>query len=277
MPVHPAIAPGNVALVTGGASGIGLAAAQRLAAEGMRVVVADIDAAELSNAAEILGSAAETARVDVSDRGAVEALAARIAGEFGPLSVLMNNAGVGGGGDALSNPEGWQRVLGVNLMGVLHGVQAFVPSMVESDQPGLVINTGSKQGVTQPPGDTAYNVSKSGVKALTEGLAHSLREATGGRVTAHLLVPGFTFTGMTRRFAAEKPPAAWTPDQVIDTMLEGIERGAFYLWCQDNETDWETDRKRVLWNAGDIAEGRPALSRWHPDYKDAFARFLAQD
>src|SRR5690606_39043655 len=116
-----------------------------------------------------------------------------------------------------------------------------------------------------------------GVKALTEGLAHSLREATGGRVTAHLLVPGFTFTGMTRRFAAEKPPAAWTPDQVIDTMLDGIARGAFYLWCQDNETDWDTDRKRVLWNAGDIAEGRPALSRWHPDHKDAFARFVAQD
>ena len=102
-------------------------------------------------------------------------------------------------------------MLGVNLMGVLHGVQSFVPAMVEGDAPGLVINTGSKQGITQPPGDTAYNVSKSGVKALTEGLAHTLREKTGGRVSAHLLLPGFTYTGMIARFVAEQPPGAWLP------------------------------------------------------------------
>ena len=158
----------------------------------------------------------------------------------------MNNAGVGGGGDALSNPEGWTRVLGVNLFGVLHGVQAFVPAMAERGAPGLVVNTGSKQGITWPPGDTAYNVSKAGVKALTEGLAHTLRNRPGCRVTAHLLIPGFTYTGMTRR-VPQRPPGAWTPEQVVDRMLEGIARGDFYLLCEDNETTRELDEKRVLW------------------------------
>src|SRR6202043_2337727 len=126
---------------------------------------------------------------------------------------------VGSGADALSAPEAWSRVLGVNLMGVLNGVQAFVPTMVTGDKPGMVINTGSKQGITQPPGNTAYNVSKAGVKALTEGLAHSLLETTGSRVTAHLLIPGFTFTGMTRPGGGEKPAGAWTPEQVVEFMM----------------------------------------------------------
>ena len=127
----------------------------------------------------MLGDAAITVETDVADLGSVQALAKAAAERCGPVSVLIANAGHGGGGDALSNPDGWTRVLGTNLFGVLHCVQSFVPAMVASDRPGLVINTGSKQGITQPPGDTAYNVSKAGVKALTEGLAHTLREQTG--------------------------------------------------------------------------------------------------
>ena len=103
----------------------------------------------------------------------------RPTGRSGRVAVLINNAGVIGGGDALSNPEGWARILGVNLLGAVNVVQRFVPGMVEGDDPGLVVCTGSKQGITQPPGDTAYNVSKSGVKSLTEGLAHTLREENG--------------------------------------------------------------------------------------------------
>jgi len=166
-------------------------------------------------------------------------------------------------------------VLGVNFFGVLHGVQTFVPAMVERGAPGLVIHTGSKQGVTCPPGDTAYNVSKAGVKALTEGLAHTLRNTPGCRVTAHLLVPGYTYTGLTARRVAQKPPAAWTADQVVDRMLEGIAAGDFYLWCEDNETPRALDERRVLWNALDIVENRPALSRWHPDWKERFEAFVA--
>ncbi len=273
---HPALVPGNAAVVTGGASGIGLAAARRLAEAGLRVCLADLDEAKLEEAAAAIGAgdAILTHATDVSDAASMDRLAEAVRERLGHVSVVMNNAGTGGGGDALSNPDGWLRVLGVNLMGVLHGVQRFVPPMVESDQPGLVIHTGSKQGITQPPGDTAYNVSKSGVKSLTEGLAHTLLEKTSGRVTAHLLVPGFTYTGMIARFIETKPPAAWTPEQVADELFTGIGKGAFYIVCPDNETTREQDQKRMLWSAGDLIEGRPALSRWHPDYKAAFEAFM---
>ncbi len=171
---HPALQPGNVAVITGGAGGIGLAAAQKLAGLGLRICLADRDEEVLREAAATIDGAIAVV-TDVSKRSSVEALAREAVSRLGPVSVLMNNAGRGGGGDALSNPEGWEQVLGVNLFGVLHGVQAFVPAMVEAGGPGLVINTGSKQGITTPPGDTAYNVSKAGIKALTEGLAHTLR------------------------------------------------------------------------------------------------------
>ena len=272
---HPAIDDGRVAVITGAADGIGFAAARRLSGLGMTVVMADNAAENLAASAASLGANALAYPLDVADRAAVETFATHIRSTVGPVSLLMNNAGRGGGGDALSGPAGWDKVLAVNLIGVLNGVQAFVPAMIDAGAPGVVINTGSKQGITQPPGDTAYNVSKAGVKALTEGLAHTLRQKAGGRITAHLLIPGFTYTGMTARHLPQKPAAAWEPDQVIDVMLAGVERGDFYLWGLDNETSKATDAKRILWGAGDIIENRPALSRWHPDYKDEFAAFVA--
>lgn len=205
---HPAFSFGNVAVITGAADGIGLAAARRLSGLGMTVVMSDLDTKKLAAARDAVGGNAIAIPADVSDRAAVNALAERVLKEVGPVSVLMNNAGTGRGGNALSNPDGWDRVIGTNLMGVIYGVQAFVPAMVAGDAPGLVINTGSKQGITQPPGDTAYNVSKSGVKSMTEGLAHTLREDTKGRVSAHLLIPGFTYTGMMKAHFAEKPAGA---------------------------------------------------------------------
>ena len=272
---HPALARGKLAVVTGAASGIGLAAARRLAGFGMRVCLVDRDGARLAEASSGLAGDVDTFAIDVSDREEVVALATTVVERFGAVSVLMNNAGVAGGGDALSSPDGWTRVLGVNFFGVLHGVQAFVPAMADSGEPGLVINTGSKQGITQPPGDTAYNVSKSAVKALTEGLAHTLRNRPGCKVTAHLLIPGFTYTGMIAKRVPERPPGAWTPEQVVDRLLDGIARDEFYVLCQDNETTREQDEKRILWASQDLIARRPALSRWHPDWKDAFDRFMA--
>ena len=267
-----AISAGNVAVVTGAASGIGLAVATRLAQRGMRICLVDKSEAVLGRAAE-LGDLAHGFIVDVGDRAQVEALAADVAARFGPVSVLMNNAAIGGGADALSDPEIWDAVIGVNLMGVLHGIQAFVPAMIAGGRPGLVINTGSKQGITQPPGNTAYNVSKSAVKALTEGLAHSLREQAGDRITAHLLIPGFTFTGMTRS-GGDKPAGAWTAEQVADFMFEHIEAGDFYILCPDNDVTRATDEKRMTWAMGDVIENRPALSRWHPAWKERFEAFM---
>jgi NAD(P)-dependent dehydrogenase (short-subunit alcohol dehydrogenase family) len=273
---HPAIEPGNTAVITGGASGIGLATARRFVSLGLQVCLADFDDEALKKAVAELDAGDQVFGhpTDVSEAASVDRLADAVAERFGSVSVLMNNAGTGGGGDALSNPDGWKRVLSVNLMGVLHGVQRFVPAIVESNAPGLVINTGSKQGITQPPGDTAYNVSKSGVKSLTEGLAHTLRNQTEGRITAHLLVPGFTYTGMIARFIPEKPEAAWTPEQVAKRLLEGIAKDEFYILCPDNETTREQDEKRIAWTAGDMIENRPPLSRWHPDYAKAFEDYM---
>jgi NAD(P)-dependent dehydrogenase (short-subunit alcohol dehydrogenase family) len=276
---HPAITAGRAAVITGAASGVGLAAAYRLAGLGLNVVMADRDEAALARSAEAVRAAAPSAAVeslatDVARPDDVARLRDLALSRFGDVAVLMNNAGVAGGGHAFQNPEGWSRVLGVNLFGVINGVQAFAQPMIDQGRPAAIINTGSKQGITTPPGDTAYNVSKAGVKVLTEGLAHTLRETLGCQVTAHLLIPGFTFTGLTRG-ATEKPPGAWTAAQVIDFALERLGAGDFYILCPDNEVTREIDNARIAWAARDITENRPPLSRWHPDWKAAFAAYMA--
>jgi NAD(P)-dependent dehydrogenase (short-subunit alcohol dehydrogenase family) len=278
---HPVFAAGRAAVITGGASGIGLAAAKRFVSMGMKVAIADLEQAALDNAAKEIaaggGSAPLTVRTDVSSKDSVDALKDKVYDAFGEVALLMNNAGTGNGGGPFENYAGWQRVIGTNLWGVINGVQAFAPAMIAQGTPAAIINTGSKQGITCPPGDTAYNVSKAGVKVLTEGLQHALRNTEGCQVTAHLLVPGWTFTGLTARSGGEKPGGAWWPDQVIDTMLEAMGRGDFYIICPDNEVTSEIDNKRILWAAGDVVEKRPPLSRWHPDYADAFAAFVKRD
>jgi NAD(P)-dependent dehydrogenase (short-subunit alcohol dehydrogenase family) len=266
-------------VITGAASGIGLAAGRRLAALGLNVMMVDRDEARLDGAlAEVRACGGPgkvlALAVDVSDQGQMERLRDRVFDDFGDVAVLMNNAGVGGGGHAFENREAWSRLLSINLFGVINGVQAFTPAMIDQGRPAIIVNTGSKQGITTPPGDTAYNVSKAGVKALTEGLQHTLRQIHDGQVSAHLLIPGFTFTGMTRR-AVEKPAGAWTADQVVDFMLERLAAGDFYILCPDNEVTRDIDNARIAWAAHDIIENRPPLSRWHPDWKDAFAAYMA--
>jgi len=272
--MHPAIGEGRLAVITGGANGIGLASASRFVDLGMKVCLVDIDEAELDKAVASLGSAAFARKVDVSDKAAVDALAIEIEADYGPVSILMNNAGTGFGARILGNAEPWQRAFAVNFFGMLYGIQAFAPRMIATGQPGAIINTGSKQGITTPPGDTSYNASKAAVKVLTEGLAHDLRNIPDCRISAHLLVPGFTYTGIMKKHIPEKPDNAWDPEQVAEVLIEGLGRGDFYLWCVDNETTREMDEKRILWNARDIIENRPALSRWHPDWKDAFTRHM---
>lgn len=278
---HPAFADDNVAVVTGAASGIGLAAARQFAHLGMSVVLVDLDgeklrAAESQIAAEVNDGAAKIVAIptDVSKLDELEALERAVIQRFGRVHVLMNNAGVQPGSALFGPQANWDKVLGVNLMGVVNGARVFGPGMLSHGEPGLIINTGSKQGITTPPGDPAYNVSKAGVKAFTEALEHELRNSDKGAISARLLIPGFVFTGLTAGERTEKPDGAWTPDQTVEFMLESIGRGDFYILCPDNEVDRKTDEKRILWAANDIVQNRPPLSRWHGDYAEHFKSFL---
>jgi NAD(P)-dependent dehydrogenase (short-subunit alcohol dehydrogenase family) len=274
MTEHPALQPGRVAVITGAASGIGLSAAERFARMGLKICMADLSADTLNKAAATIGADVLTVPTDVSSLDSVQALRDAAYARFGEVAVLMNNAGTSPGGGPYEHIDRWRRVLEVNLWGVINGTQTFVPSMLAQQTPCAVINTGSKQGITCPPGDTAYNVSKAGVKVVTEALAHSLRNEPGGRISAHLLIPGSTFTGMTSRGRTEKPPGAWVPSQVIDMLVEGMAQGDFYILCPDNDVTRDIDNRRMAWAAGDIINNRPALSRWHPDYKADFDAFL---
>jgi NAD(P)-dependent dehydrogenase (short-subunit alcohol dehydrogenase family) len=270
-----------VAVVTGGASGIGLAAALRFAGLGLKVCIADLGGDRLDQAEALLADAAPGGRenilavgTDVSRPEEVESLAAAVRARFGGTDVLMNNAGIQPGSAIFGPRKNWERILGVNLWGPINGTRAFAPGMIARGRPGFIINTGSKQGITTPPGDPAYNMSKAGLKAFTEALQHELRNTPECRITAHLLVPGFVFTPLTAGDRREKPEAAWTPEQTVDFMLQRLAAGDFYILCPDNDVPRPLDEKRILWAAGDIVENRPALSRWHPDHAEAFKAFV---
>lgn len=269
---------GNTAVVTGGAGGIGLETARRFAAAGMNVVLVDMkDDALKEAAAELSTGAGEvmTALCDVSDPSAVNALRDKVLDRFGKVHVLMNNAGIGRmGTKPWEDLDAFNSLVSVNLMGVIHGCHAFMPSMLAHGEPASVINTGSKQGITRPPGNYAYNLSKAGVLAYTESVAHALRQEENCHVSAHLLIPAFVYTPMISAFIPQKPPFAATAEETVDFMMQSLERGDFYILCPDNETPRHLDEKRVQWTADDIIKNRPALSRWHPDYEDAYKRFV---
>nr|WP_132562391.1 SDR family NAD(P)-dependent oxidoreductase [Rhizobium sullae] len=271
----------NVAVITGGASGIGLAAAKHFAKAGMRVAIADLGGERLAKARGELEAIAGHERVmaveaDVSDKTSLEALERAVVQRFGRVHVLMNNAGIGPETSIFSAQANWDSILAVNLLGVINGTRVFGPGMLAHGEPGLIINTGSKQGITTPPGNPAYNISKAGVKVFTEALEHELRNTEGSKISAHLLIPGFVFTGLTRGDSAEKPAAAWTPEQTVDFMIESLQRGDFYILCPDNDVARPVDERRMAWAIGDIIENRPPLSRWHKDYADRFKASLEE-
>jgi len=271
--MHPALEKGNLALVTGGASGIGRAIAERLVEAEMRVCIADLPSTVPSDVAREIGAAAGVA-LDVADLIQLEQLKTLIEGTFGPVTALFNNAGIQPGSSLFSASNLWRRILDVNLWGVINGTQAFAPDMMSRGTPGLIVNTGSKQGITCPPGDPAYNISKAGVKAFTEALQHTLRNTLGSKVEARLFIPGWVHTKMSAHGRTEKPEGAWSPEQAVAFLFEALEGESFYILCPDNDVDRAMDEKRIAWAAADMIEDRPPLSRWHPDYGAAFAEWM---
>jgi len=273
---------------------------------GMKVAMGDNEAEELQQSAAAIRESLPSkdkanviaVTTDVSSQSSIAAFHDAVTKAFGDeINVLMCNAGTGVGTGALGDRARFEKTLNINMWGVINGCMEFVPGMIKSGAPGYVINTGSKQGITCPPGNLSYNISKAAVKSYTEGLQHELRTAPTNRdqkLTAHLLVPGWVNTGISLKTARdmqgdkfdpatvrswEGKPAkgAWNPDQLVDYFFSELKKGTFYIICPDNEVTVEIDRKRVMWAAGDIAFDRSPLSRWDPAYAESFKEYMARD
>lgn len=272
------ISPGRTAVITGAARGIGAAMAHELAARGMRLALLDLDGAALQALVDKLGSESLAVVGDVTDMKVLQRLHEQTKARFGAAHLLVNNVGITRRAGPWDTPAQWRATLDTNFISVLACQALFVPEMLVSGQPGAVINLGSKEGITTPPGNAAYSVAKAGVKVLTEQLSHELRQATGGRVSAHLLVPGYTWTPMNfpgvdpTRDA--KPDAPWTAEQVVEYAIARLLDEDFYIVCPDNEVTPDMDARRIRWAAEDIVQNRPALSRWHPEWSARFAEWM---
>jgi len=253
------VAPGRVAVVTGAASGIGLGLCERFAAEGMRVVMADVEEPALREAAVRLsaqGSEILAVTTDVARAEDVEALRDKAVQAFGAVHVLCNNAGVGGPHGPLwqATRGDWEWVLGVNLWGVIHGIQSFVPVLLEQDA-AHIVNTASVFGIFAGALGP-YGISKHAVVALTETLYFQLRER-GARVGVSVLCPGAVqtrFGSSARNRPVEVGPSAASgdaeraseeqfdrllatakqPSEVAELVLQGIHDGRFYILTSDN-------------------------------------------
>ncbi|WP_088212417.1 SDR family NAD(P)-dependent oxidoreductase [Shewanella sp. Shew256] len=281
--MHPAISKNHVAVVTGAAAGIGFAIASRLAAEGMKVVMFDIDETALQHAINSINVRHPNVQLkavvgDVTAESAQFQLF-NTATDWGDVSLLINNVAVINAAGPWERNNNWRSVMEINFWAALALQQYFVPHLLKQGYHSAIVNLGSKEGITTPPGNAAYSVSKAAIKVLTEQLAHELRQTPDSLISAHLLVPGYTFTPMNypgMNDSTEKPAAMWSADQVVDRMFAGMANDDFYIFCEDNEVSWPLDQLRLQWSADDMILNRPALSRWHPEYQQAFRQFVAE-
>jgi len=254
----------KVAVVTGAASGIGRALAERCAQEGMKVVLADVEPGALAEVEANLqagGGTALAVRTDVSQARDVEALAQKTLEAFGAVHLLCNNAGVATNGTVWeSSLTDWEWVMGVNLWGVVHGVRTFIPIMLAQDTVCHVVNTASLSGLMSFPRASVYAVSKHGVVTLSEALHHELAEH-GGNVKVSVLCPGLVQTRIVdcarnrpERLTAtasmgsveaagwetlrQQMQTATPPAQIADGVFQAIRAERFYIFPHPEGKDW---------------------------------------
>ncbi|KAK5130172.1 hypothetical protein LTR08_002426 [Meristemomyces frigidus] len=263
---------GATALITGSASGVGLAVAKLCASHSMNLILVDNNTSKLDEAKSTLSSSSkgsvDTHAMDVASLSDWSALKKSVEKGGKKLDFLHLNAGIGPKSDWTDSAY-FHQIFDVNLFGVINGINTFFPHFdSNSGEQKAIVVTGSKQGITNPPGNAAYNASKSAVKTITEHLSFDLAKSSPS-TSVHLLVPGWTFTGLTGGGnTTEKPEGAWSPEQVADFMYQKMGEGKFYAICPDNDVEWETDRKRMMWTMGDVVYERLPQSRWRDEYKE---------
>lgn len=249
-----------LAIITGSASGIGRAVAQQLVKTHSLLL---IDRGDFADDLQ-----AETLQIDVGQATEWQKVTEAIQGRS--IDFIMLNAGISLK-STWTDLDTWHKTFNTNFYGIVNGIAALLP-LIENSKATVVI-TGSKQGITNPPGNPAYNASKAAVKSLAENLSYDLRKSN---VSVHLLIPGYTYTGMTRGASTTKPDSAWAPEQVATYMFEKINQKQFYILCPDNDVTNEIDHKRMAWNLRDITHGRPALSRWREETAADFDKYMKE-
>ena len=275
----------KVAVITGAASGIGLAMAHRFAEAGMHTVLVDIEEEPLHKAAAAIeGKGVKVLPVvtDVADEKAMDALGEQVRGTFEHVHLLCNNAGVGGGGLCWeTTAKEWDFVLGVNLLGVIHGIRVFVPGMVKQ-KAGHVVNTASLAGLITPPGMGSYNVSKHGVVALSETLYRDLK-MVNSPVGVSVLCPGFVKTAISdanrhrervgldvrptmvdkdgKTFSERVMANAMEAGPVADAVFAALEKRDFYVLTHESTKAGIQRRMQGIVDAADGGANRPGLLR----------------
>ncbi|KAH0428163.1 hypothetical protein CcaCcLH18_09177 [Colletotrichum camelliae] len=287
----------SLAVITGGASGIGLALAQKCVKAGMAVIACDKDQHAVNYVKETYGQSIKAIHMDVSLSDDWMSLKKTVDDEYsgthwyllltakrdttdsllGRVALLALNAGIKPE-SSFDSVASFHATFNTNVFGVVSGIGTLLPSVKTNAEAGhrsAIIITGSKQGITNPPGYPAYNSSKAAINSIAEQLSFDLRHTE--RVSVHLLVPGWTHTGMggrTPQTSVLKPDSAWWPEQVVEYLEKKMLEDQFWVLCPDNEVTESLDRARMMWSAGDAVEGRPPLSRWREDWKGPAGRFI---